>query len=308
MIDFQIPNDLDPETVLICTSCRMEYTARYQATSCVDCGGQLITVGGKLVEIGEIAICEGCSRPFAEGSSSYCADCITRRPGVANPSPEGHQRDGAGRAHLVSAADHLRDPVTLERFATDNPYLQRLFSHELYGRVPEASRELLTTLTTAHPDERFLTAMRVRHGQGEGGFLMITTHFLRYVKAGRLVTILKKDEYWPLDWDIEAEGTLGPGVIRTATGHQFQLWGTKAQRFLEFYRLAQLAMHWTASADATDRQALHDAAAIATVTTAAASHAPVSLAGEIAELGRLRDQDLLSDEEFTAAKQKLLQA
>ena len=305
MMEFQVPDDLDPETTLICTSCHMEYTSRYQAAVCSECGGTLMGLDGTLVEPAELAYCRDCARPFNGGSGPFCSECSARRLGLTDVSSDDRDRfypehSGAG-AGMEYAPGHVMRP-----FDTDNPYMNRLFAHELFGRVPEACRYVLNELQTAHPDELLVTAIRVRHGQGEGGFLIVTTHFLRYVKAGRIVTFLKKDELWPLDVGIEAEGLLGPGVIRTQTGHQFQIWGVKAKKFVEFFRLAQLALSWDANEDATEREMLHDAAAIATVTTASAAPAAGGLAAELAELGRLRDAGVLSDDEFAAAKRKLL--
>lgn len=306
MMEFQVPDDLDPETTLICTSCRTEYTSRYQATVCSDCGGSLMALDGTLLEPTELAYCKDCARPFEGGSGPFCGECSARRLGLTDVSSEERDRfypEGAGSG-AASASGYGQQ--IMRPFDTDNPYMNRLFAHELFGRVPEGCRDVLSELSTAHPDELLVTAMRVRHGQGEGGFLMVTTHFLRYVKAGRVVTFLKKDELWPLDVGIEAEGMLGPGVIRTESGHQFQIWGVKAKKFVEFVRLAQLALSWDANEDASDRQMLHDAAAMATVTTASAPGGGGGLAAELAELARLRDAGVLSDEEFAAAKRKLL--
>lgn len=263
--DFKLPEDLDPETVLICTSCRAEYSNRFVGTFCIDCEGQLMARDGTLV------------------------------------FPEADELEKAG----ASAADLVPFEI-LESFETNNPYLERLFDHELYGQIPQSCLGILSELSSFDPEEKLLGALRVRHGQREAGFLMITTHFLRYVKAGRLFTVLKHDEFWPLSYDIETEGTLGPGVIRTVTGHQFQIWGMKAKKFRDFYHLAQLAFSWQATEAETQRVALHDAAALATVASVAPASGSGSLAAELASLAELRDQGVLSEDEFAAAKRKLL--
>lgn len=57
----------------------------------------------------------------------------------------------------------------MQRFETDNPYLQRLFAHEAFGEVPSGTGQLLRGLETAHPDEFLISAMKVRHGAAQGG-------------------------------------------------------------------------------------------------------------------------------------------
>lgn len=192
----------------------------------------------------------------------------------------------------------------LERFDTENPFLLRLFDHELYGQVPDGCRGLLEQLTTSYPDEKYLTAIRVRHGR-QNGYLMITTRFMRYVRAERLMSFMyeKKDEMWSLEYDITAEGR-ALGVIETSTGHLFQIWGLKAKKFTEFHRLAQHSLAWEAEREVGERHSLRDAAAATALGQQPASHG--SLAAELAELAQLRNDGVLSEEEFAAAKRKLL--
>ena len=148
----------------------------------------------------------------------------------------------------------------LRRAKTENPYLERAFAHPAFGSVPSGCLEQLDSISTVHPDEKVLTAMRVNHGIGEQGFLILTTHFLRYIKAGRLITVLKKNDFWSLDSRVTLEGSPILGVICTASGDNFQAQGRSrknAKEFFELYELAALSLQWTE----TQRRDLHDAAA-----------------------------------------------
>jgi Short C-terminal domain len=192
----------------------------------------------------------------------------------------------------------------LQRFDTDNPYLQKLFAHELFGAVPDGCEELLQGIETAAPDERLITAMRVRHGLTEGGVLMITTHWLRYAKQGRVITVIANDEFWPLDGSLDLEAKLGGRpLFRTPDGNQFQVFPTipvvsrqQAKAFLAIYKLAALAgAHLNAE--------MNDAA-LEGMAAAGSS----GVAAEIKELVALRDSGALSESEFEAAKARLLSA
>jgi hypothetical protein len=99
----------------------------------------------------------------------------------------------------------------LERFDTDNPYLQKLFAHDLFGTARDGSAALLTQLSTHVAEEQLISAMRVRHGMAQGGLLMLSTHWLRYVKQGRLLTVISNDDFWPLDGGLELEASLADG-------------------------------------------------------------------------------------------------
>jgi hypothetical protein len=190
----------------------------------------------------------------------------------------------------------------LQRFETDNPYLQKLFAHELFGVVPDGCEELLQGIETAAPDERLIAAMRVRHGLTEGGVLMITTHWLRYAKQGRVITVITNDEFWPLDGSLDLEAKLGGRpLFRTPDGNQFQVFPTipvvsrqQAKAFLAIYKLAVLAViHMDQEADDAAREEIATAGARGT-------------ASEIKELVALRDSGALSESEFEAAKARLL--
>jgi len=203
----------------------------------------------------------------------------------------------------VSASRAGAAAGVLESFETDNPYLQRLFRHEAFGVVPDGCGELLHGLQTAHPEERLVSAMRVRHGLAEGGVLMVTTHWLRYVKQGRLFTAIANDDFWPLDGSLELNAKVGDTpIFRTPDGHQFQVFpkvpvvsARKAKAFLEIYKLAMLAgAHLNAELETAVMEAMASGGAVR------------STAAEMSELVALRDSGALSDAEFEAAKARVL--
>ena len=194
------------------------------------------------------------------------------------------------------------DGAVLQRFDTDNPYLQRLFAHESFGVVPDGCGTLLAGVETVAPDERLITAMRVRHGLTEGGVLMVTSHWLRYVKQGRIFTAISNDEFWPLDGALNLDANLGGRpLFMTPDGNQFQVFPTvpivsrrQAKAFLGIYKLAVLAsVHLNAQ--------IHDAALEGMAAVGA-----TGIAAEIKELAALRDSGALSEAEFEAAKARLL--
>lgn len=191
----------------------------------------------------------------------------------------------------------------MRRFETDNPYLQRLFAHEAFGEVPSGAGQLLRGLETAHPDELLISAMKVRHGAAQGGVLMVTTHWLRYVKQGRLFTVVANDEFWQLDGSLELEDNLGGRpLFRTPDGLQFQVFPTipvvsrrQAKAFHGIYKLAALASH-----------SLQGEMEEAALEGMAAKDVSGGTAAEIKELVALRDSGALSDAEFEAAKARVL--
>lgn len=131
---------------------------------------------------------------------------------------------------------------------------------------------------------------------------MITTHWLRYAKQGRVFTAIASDEFWPLDGGLDLEAKLGGRpIFRTPDGNQFQVFPTipvvsrqQAKGFLAIYKLTALAVvHMNQEADDATREGL---AAVAVGGTAA----------EIKELAALRNSGVLSESEFEAAKARLL--
>jgi hypothetical protein len=194
-------------------------------------------------------------------------------------------------------------PIVLEPFDSDDSYVQKLFAHEMFGVAPGRSAELLASMKTADPEERLIASMRVRHGLAEGGYLILTTHWLRYVKQGMVFTAVANDEFWPLDGALALEAPMGGRpLFVTPDGHQFQVFPSvpilsrkQAQSFHGIYRLASFANFSLASKE--QEAALQGMAAAGSA----------SVAAEIKELVALRDSGALSDAEFEAAKSRTLQ-
>src|SRR5215211_2275481 len=87
----------------------------------------------------------------------------------------------------------------MEPFETDNKYLLALFAHPLFGQAPNGALDALDKLATRHADEQLITAIRAVRPPTQMGMLMLTTHFLRYVKRGRVLTIGSSDDLWSLE-------------------------------------------------------------------------------------------------------------
>lgn len=197
--------------------------------------------------------------------------------------------------------------LVLEPFPTADAYLRRLFEHPMYGSVPSRGVEAFKRLGTRDPEERLLTGRWLRHGATETGLLMVTTHWLRYVKQGRLFTVIEDDDFWPLDGSLELQAHLASvPVFRTSDGKQFQIAPAvplvsrrEAKEFLEIYRLATLA---TLHLDGRRGQAGDGE----TVDAAKAAERPASTVADLKDLVALKDAGHLTEAEFSAAKERLL--
>jgi hypothetical protein len=183
-------------------------------------------------------------------------------------------------------------------FETDNPHLQRLFSLQAFGSFPGGCLELLEGINNVAKDEQLITGLRVGHGLMESGVLMVTTHFVRYAKKGR-ISSSNKNELWDFGVGVEVDSPLGsPTVIRLSTGHQFQAGRVpvvsrrQAKEFLDVVKCVE-------GAGAAINGELEAAALESMVNSS-------STAGEIKDLVALRDAGDLSQVEFEAAKARLL--
>ena len=131
---------------------------------------------------------------------------------------------------------------------------------------------------------------------------MITTHWLRYVKRGRLFTAIANDDFWPLDASLELIAKVGEiPLFKTSDGNQFQIYPAipivtrrQAKAFYNIYRLAALAIHHL-DADVEEAK-----------TDEAAPPQSAGIVAEIKDLVGLRDAGALSASEFEAAKARLL--
>jgi hypothetical protein len=185
-------------------------------------------------------------------------------------------------------------------FETDNPYLQKLFAHPSFGVFPNGCIEQLTGIVNVADDEQLVTGIHVGHGLMEGGSLMVTTHFLRYAKKGRL-SASTKNEFWPLGTGMQLDADLGsPSTLLFETGHQFQIGRIpivsrrQAKGFFDIHKLVAGA-----------GEHMHGELQAAALEGMASSGVP-GAAAEIKELAALRDAGDLSQEEFEVAKARLL--
>jgi hypothetical protein len=203
----------------------------------------------------------------------------------------------AAEAAGISETSNSR---VLQPFDTDNPYLQKLFAHPSFGVFPTGCIEQLAGIENVAGDEQLVTGLRVGHGLMEAGSLMVTTHFMRYAKKGRL-SASTKNEFWPLGTGLQVDADLGsPSTLLLETGHQFQVGRIpivsrrQAKGFFDVYKLV-------AGAGDHINGELHTAA-----LEGMAGSGSTGPAAEIKELVALRDSGDLSQEEFEAAKARLL--
>jgi hypothetical protein len=187
----------------------------------------------------------------------------------------------------------------LQPFESDNPYLQRLFAHPSFGVFPKGCIEQLIGIDNVAGDELLVTGLHVGHGLMEGGSLMVTTHFMRYAKKGRL-SASTKNEFWPLGTGMQVSADLGnPSTLLLETGHQFQVGRIpivsrrQANGFFDVYKLVVGAGgHIHGELETAALEGMADSAG--------------GTAAEIKELVALRDAGDLSQQEFEAAKARLL--
>jgi hypothetical protein len=183
----------------------------------------------------------------------------------------------------------------LEAFTTTNPWLNRLFDLPAFGRAPRGSLAAFRNVSP-DPEEKLLSAIRCWHGPPRFGYLMATTHWLRWVQTAPS----RIDEFWSYGYPIEYKrGGIGKAFFATSDGNQFQTAGAmpnEAKNFYELYRVAIQAASWQQSNE------VH-----ASVESPAPSHAATEdLAGQITRLSELMEKGLLSEDEYLAAKRKLL--
>jgi hypothetical protein len=191
--------------------------------------------------------------------------------------------------------DKEEQESVLEPFDTPNPWLQKLFAMPAYGSVPTRALSLLREVSPDH-DERLLTAIKVMNGRVRGGYLLATTKWLRWIQ----IFPMRQEELWSYDYKVEYKGLglpLTMGVIISASGLQFQSWGSRGKQFVQMYSIIQQAMTWDASS--TDQK-------VAAALSKPGSSPPDSLADELRKLSEMHDRGTLTSEEFAAAKQKLM--
>lgn len=219
-----------------------------------------------------------------------------------------------------AVASDVALPAVLRRFDTDNHFLQRLFAHELFGVVPDRSGELFRKLETVGPEEMLISGLTVRHGLAQGGVLLVTTHWLRYIKRGVVFTAIPDDDFWPLDGSLELHQPPGDSpLFRTPDGNQFQIFPAiplvsrkQTKSFFGIYKLAALAIHHFSQEKeeaALEGMAASRSSTSTSTTTRSARTASPQPSGGVADLKDLvamRDAGDLTPAEFDAAKARLL--
>ncbi|MDQ4143867.1 MAG: SHOCT domain-containing protein [Actinomycetota bacterium] len=129
------------------------------------------------------------------------------------------------------------------------------------------------------------------------GHLVITTHWLRWLQ----VFPTKHHDFWPLDTFMEFDGGVMP-IIRLGSGHQFQVkYGAGSKQFVDLYQSLQHAMSW-------DEEHLlvtewNDSPSTSTATTGP----PGGIVAALEQLVAMRDRGILSEDEFQAAKRRVLE-
>lgn len=227
----------------------------------------------------------------------------------------------SGSPAVASSANlNVALPAVLRRFDTDNHFLRRLFAHELFGVVPDRSGELFRKLETVGPEEMLISGLTVRHGLAQGGVLLVTTHWLRYIKRGVVFTAIPDDDFWPLDGSLELHQPPGDSpLFRTPDGNQFQIFPAiplvsrkQTKSFFGIYKLAALAIHHFSQEK--EEAALEGMAAsqsstgtsTTTRSTRTASPQPSGGVADLKDLVAMRDAGDLTPTEFDAAKARLL--
>lgn len=192
--------------------------------------------------------------------------------------------------HIAEGGIEDVEPESVvEPFETENPWLQKLFSMPSYGRVPTEAIALLRELTP-DPDEQLLAAVKCEHGRMRRGYLLATTKALRWVRTFPN----RAEDSWGYNYKLDYKGLgLTKAVLILGDVEQFQTYKTRAKPFAAMYGVIQEAMAWG------------EAHAHETVMDAVTAQ-PVSLATELRDLASLHTQGILSDDEFAAAKQKLM--
>lgn len=191
-----------------------------------------------------------------------------------------------------AAVDETEADVVVQPFETENPWLRRLFGMTEFGNVPGRAIALLGEVSP-DPEERLLGAVRTQHGRYKRGYLLLTTQWLRWIQT----IPTRTDEYWSYDYSLEISG--GPvvgGVLRTPDGNQFQVRWAKAKDFAEVYRIVQQALIWDSD----------HAVVPSPAPPSAAGGAHDDLVGQLERLAALKRDGVLSEEEFIAAKRRLL--
>lgn len=131
--------------------------------------------------------------------------------------PPAHVPDHQQYPNMDSEAPE--EEVTLQPFPTDNPYLKRIFKMKEFGRAPGRAIQVYRE-RVIDPEEKMIAAFKSKHGQYKWGYLVLTSHALRWFQ-----TLPTRDEDL---WSWDDVGLNGSVVV--CEGWQYQLKGFGAGR------------------------------------------------------------------------------
>jgi hypothetical protein len=190
-------------------------------------------------------------------------------------------------------SDDTDDDVVVSAFETSNPWLRKLFALPEFGKAPGMAIGLLRS-ASPDPEERLLGAIKCGHGLTNRGYLIATTHFLRWIQT----LPFREDDFWPYNTVLQVSGN----VITTSDGMNFQVGfghlglASNARKFAALYRAIPQAKAWEDD----------HAQALAPPSEEPSTSRPLDLAEQLEKIARLHSGGLLTDDEFAQAKKRLL--
>ena len=237
--------------------------------------------------------CGGCGSEWtAAFQGANCPDCGDRLKDIQS----GLLLEESTTSESIEDWDggDTDDDVVISAFETSNPWLRKLFGLPEFGRAPGIALGLLRS-ASPDPEERLLGAIKCGHGITSRGYLIATTHFLRWIQT----LPIRDDDFWSYENALQVSGN----VITTSDGMNFQVGfgnlglGSHARKFAALYRAIQQAKAWEAD---------HAQANTPASQNAPSASGPVDLADQLEKIARLHDGGVLTDEEFAQAKKRLL--
>jgi hypothetical protein len=173
-----------------------------------------------------------------------------------------------------------------------NPYIETIERHPGYGRYDAKVPDILRQ-ATLDPDERPISAVKVGHGQGHIGLLILTSQRIRWIEKFPRRT----HDHWPLEFGVVLHRAFPPVLLIPPSGDLFQgrdLFSSSYKLFVALSQLMAESIRWEAE---------HAAVEPVPVIIQGASG---SLTDELERLAQQVEHGLLTPDEFTAAKQRLL--
>lgn len=152
-------------------------------------------------------------------------------------TPGQYLGQSAGGGEIIASAGLSDDSdVMISPFPTDNPYFKKLFAMKEFGRAPGKAVEVFRK-RNVDPDEKFLAAFRCQHGPRKWGYLILTSHGLRWFET----VPFKGEEFYAAPYEFEYSGAM----IRMPDGRQYQMKGFGAGRkFNALHQVINQADRW----------------------------------------------------------------